>query len=129
MRATASTNAQEDVVARSIARLDRESFLSEGSSSYQFSRWPTKGPFFEYRFSPRQFEKELLSVGLSILEKAPIDAVSGMFYEFGAPLVRSSTTGQRDLTRIGHTFNWTLSRALWIHAHMLLFAVHKDEMA
>jgi SAM-dependent methyltransferase len=130
MRARASTtNVREDVVGRSIAELDREKFLSEGNSSYQFPRWPTKGPFFEYRFSLRQFEEELLSVGLSILEEAPIDAVSGMFYEFGAPFVRSSTTGQRVLTRLGHTFNWTLSRASWIHAHMLLFAVHKDEMA
>lgn len=53
-----------------------------GAGVPKFRRWPATGSFFEYRFGIKQFEKELQPVGLSVLEIAPIDAISGLYYEF-----------------------------------------------
>lgn len=81
------------------------------------------GPFFEYRFRIKQFEKELLAAGLSILEVTSIDAISGMFYEFGAPLVSNCDYGDRAITQLGRIFERSLTRAPWVHSHMLLFVM------
>jgi SAM-dependent methyltransferase len=119
---------REDVVGRSIAHLDQDNLLLQHKPPSHLIRWPATGPFFEYRFGIKQFERELLAAGLSILEVAPIDAISGMFYEFGGPLVRTSAHDGRAVTRLGRVFKWTLSRAPWVHAHMLLFVARKDPM-
>lgn len=120
-----AVRSREDVVARSLAHLDHDDSLREHPS--RFARWPASGPFFEYRFGTKEFEEELLGSGLSIVERAPIDTASGMFYEFGRLLVRASSDGGRALTRLGHGFRRILIRAPWVHAHMLLFVVRKDE--
>jgi SAM-dependent methyltransferase len=119
---------KKNVVGKSIAHLGQDKLLTQHKPPSQFVRWPATGPFFEYRFATKQFEKELQTVGLSILEVAPIDAISGMFYEFGALLVGSSDHGGRTPTRFGRIFQETLARAPWVHSHMLLFVVRKDEV-
>lgn len=121
-----SVRSREDVVARSLAHLGHDDSPAEHEPPAQFARWPATGPFFEYRFGMKQFEKELLGAGLSIVEMAPIDTISGMFYEFGRVLVRASADGGRALTRLGRGFNRILTRAPRVHAHMLLCVVRKD---
>jgi SAM-dependent methyltransferase len=128
-RASVSARAsREDVVGRSIAHLSQDNLLPQHKAPSHFVRWPATGPFFEYRFGIKQFERELRAVGLSILEVAQIDAISGMFYEFGGLLVSTSAQDGRALTRLGRVFKWILSRAPRVHAHMLLFVAHKDEV-
>lgn len=128
LRPSASPSAaDQNVVGRSIAQLGRDRASPRRKGPSRFARWPVAGSFFEYRFRRKEFEQELIAVGLSILEVAPIDTVSGMFYEFGSLLVRSSADGRRAPTRAGRLFDWALSRAPWVHAHMLLFVVRKDD--
>jgi hypothetical protein len=114
------------LVRRSIAHLDKKNSDAQRKSRSQFTRWPASGPFFEYRFTIKQFKTELLGVGFSIGEVVRIDAISGLFYEFGARFVRTSANGARRVTWLGDAFKLILSRTPWIHAHMLLFVVYKD---
>jgi SAM-dependent methyltransferase len=116
----------DDVVHRSIP-FDQASLHMQRKGLPEFRRWPATGPFFEYRFGIKQFEKELQAVGLSVLEIAPIDAISGLYYEFGSLLVTTSPDGGRDLTALGKIARGILARAPWIHAHMLLFVVQKPK--
>lgn len=117
----------DDEVDRSITHSDQGSLHMQRRGLPEFRRWPATGSFFEYRFGIKQFEKELQPVGLSVLEIAPIDAISGLYYEFGALLVTTSPDGGRDVTALGRIFKAILARAPWIHAHMLLFVVHKPK--
>jgi len=117
----------DDAVDRSIAHFDQGSLHKLRRGGPEFRRWPATGSFFEYRFGIKQFEKELRPVGLSVLEIAPIDAISGLYYEFGALLVTTSPDGGRDVTTLGRIFKGILARAPWIHAHMLLFVVQKPK--
>ena len=76
----------------------------------------------------KEFDKELTAVGLSTLHVARIDTVSGMFYEFGRWLVRSSSDGGRAATPGGRLFERLFSRIPWLHAHMLVFVARKPEV-
>jgi len=110
-----------DVVRRSIVHLGNDGLQREHNPPSQFTRWPANGPFFEYRFTTRQLEKELRAVGLAITEVVPIDTISGLFYEFGASLVRTSAHGGRALTRVGHVLQRLFFRAPWIsRAHAVV---------
>jgi SAM-dependent methyltransferase len=90
-----------------------------------FRRWPATGTFFEFRFGSHQFEKEVSAAGLSILEKVPIDVISGLYYEFGSVLVSTSPDGDRHVTPLGRIMKGLLARAPRTIAHMLLFVVQK----
>lgn len=114
-----------EVVARSVAELGGQ---EEPVDPLRFVAWPATGPFFEYRFTPREMRAELEAVGLSVAEVAPVDTISGMFYEFGRLLVRSSPQG-RSATLGGRVVGRLLARAPWVHAHMLLFVAHKPGVA
>ncbi|MDQ3952092.1 MAG: class I SAM-dependent methyltransferase [Actinomycetota bacterium] len=115
-----------EVVARSVAELGRRE--EEPAGPLRFVAWPATGPFFEYRFAAAQMRAELEAVGLSIVEVARLDTVSGMFYELGRLLVRSSAQG-RTATLAGRAFGSLFSRAPWVHAHMLLFVARKPDGA
>jgi SAM-dependent methyltransferase len=118
-------NLDTDVVARSIADLDRDEARSRSDRHRRFSRWPATGPFFEYRFGIKQFANELQLAGLSILQVASIDVISGLYYELGRPFVRTSPQGRRMVTPLGRITKGILAHAPWIHAHMALFVVQK----
>jgi hypothetical protein len=120
-------DSRKGVVGRSITHIRQGNLWRHYKPPFHFLRWPATGPFFEYRFGIKQFEKELLAVGLSILEVTPIDAISGMFYEFGTPLVSTPAHGGRSATPLGRVFKWIFARAPWAHAHMLLFVVRNDD--
>lgn len=112
-----------EVVARSVAELGQRQ--DEPADPLRFVAWPATGPFFEYRFGAGEMRAELEAVGLSVLETARVDTLSGMFYEFGRLLVRSSPQG-RTATLAGHVFGRLFSPAPWMGAHMLLFVVRKQ---
>jgi SAM-dependent methyltransferase len=127
MRASDSAiESGEGVVGRTLAHLRLENSSVHDKLASPFIRWPATGPFFEYRFAIKQFEKVLVDVGLSVFEIVPVDVVSGMFYEFGALLVHNSAHGTRSVTRLGRIFQWIFGRAPWVLAHMLLFVVQKN---
>ena len=113
-----------EVVARSVAELGERQ--EEPAEALRFVTWPATGPFFEYRFRAGEMRAELEAAGLSVLDVAPLDTVSGMFYELGRPFVRSSQQ-DRTATRAGRAFERLFSRATWVHAHMLLFVARKPE--
>jgi SAM-dependent methyltransferase len=123
--ATVRAESGGDVISRSIAYLKHDGAPLPSEDAAPFTRWPATGPFFEYRFRPVQFAQEIIAVGLTILEMAPIDAVSGMFYEFGSLMVTASADGERNVTGLGAALRRVLAGATWVHAHMLLFVVEK----
>ncbi|MFA5879715.1 MAG: methyltransferase domain-containing protein [Candidatus Margulisiibacteriota bacterium] len=60
---------------------------NKANIQYKYNRWPMKGDFFEYRFKKTEFENELKKVGFKIIEKVPIENLSGLYFEFGGIFV------------------------------------------
>jgi SAM-dependent methyltransferase len=118
-----------NVVRATISRLEESRHVEDVRVNSSFVRWPVSGPFFEYRFSVKQIQRELTDAGFWILERSHTNGIGGLFYEFGKVLVRTSDEGVMLLNPLGRFINKMLSAAPSVHSHMVLFVVEKPERA
>jgi SAM-dependent methyltransferase len=93
---------------------------------FRYHVWPEWGDFYEYRFTPRQFEQVLRDAGLRVLESLPIHQEDGLYHEFGR-LVARYEHARFVVYPQGRALNWILSRIRFFHNHMHLCVVRKDD--
>ena len=91
-------------------------------------RWPVFGGFFEYKFSKKEFERQLDQGGFSIIESIPVSLIDGIHIEFGkwfAPL----NNYEFSPNYIGKKLNKLLSKKPFLHNHMHLCVIKKQRRA
>jgi len=80
--------------------------------------------FYEYRFTKKEFEAELIRAGFTIVESLPIALMDGIYHEFGDAFVSF-----REWTfypnMFGKFLNWSLGKIPNFHNHMYLCVVKK----
>ncbi len=90
----------------------------------EFRRWPVFGDFFEYRYTPQQFESMLQNAGFTLIESVPVSLIDGIYHEFGRCLV--PLRDHRFYPGIlGKLLNRVLSDIPFCHNHMHLCVVRK----
>jgi SAM-dependent methyltransferase len=93
---------------------------------FRYHVWPEWGDFYEYRFTPSQFERILCDARLRILESLPIHQVDGLYHEFGRLFARYENC-RFVMYPQGRVLNSILSRIPFFHNHMHLCVVRKDD--
>lgn len=78
---------------------------------------PQVGPFFEYRFTKKQFEKLCKDAGFEIIESVPISHIDGLFHSFARPLI-SFKNWSFTVTRTGTMLNKFFSVIPFFYNHM-----------
>ncbi len=121
----AAFKGRRDVVRASISALGQCEDGQGSRASDRFARWPESGLFFEYRFTPQQFAHELRRTGFQIIQTSPIDGISGLFYEFGKVMVRTTEAGDRAPNTFGRFTSKLLANIPGAHCHMVLYAVER----
>jgi SAM-dependent methyltransferase len=94
------------------------------NSRYRYHVYPEWGDFYEYRFTPYQFEEILKKSQFEILESVPIHQVDGLYHEFGRLFARYKHC-QFYMFPHGKLLNWLLSKIPFFHNHMILCVVRK----
>ena len=87
---------------------------------------PQIGDFFEYRFTPHQFEKLCTKAGFSIVASKPIAHIDGLFHSFGPPLVYFKDWSF-SLSWLGNALNKLFSLIPFFHNHMHLCVLKKEQ--
>lgn len=113
---------------RSLRRIRKKEAMEEDNPycrhQTSFRRWPVSGRFGEYRFTKRQFEKEITEVGFSLVESVPIALMDGIYHEFGPAFV-SFRNWRFYPNVLGKSLNYLLSQIPFFHNHMHLCVVKK----
>jgi SAM-dependent methyltransferase len=91
---------------------------------YRYHVWPEWGDFYEYRFTPRQFEESVLRAGLDVRESVPLDPLGGMYHEFGRLMTRIEH-GKIELYPHARLLNWLFLQIPFFHNHMHLCVARK----
>ena len=94
------------------------------SGRFKYHVWPEWGDFYEYRFTPHQFERFLTDAGFDILESVPLDQVGGMYHEFGR-FMAGYDHCKIMLYPHARIINWLFSKIPFFHNHMHLCVVKK----
>ena len=77
------------------------------------------GKFFEYRFTKKEFETEIIDAGLTIIESVPVEHLEGLYHEFGKILVLwKNKKFQPNI--LGNIINLCFSKKAFFHNHMHL---------
>lgn len=91
--------------------------LYRNGKNFSFYINPQFGGFFEYQFTPKQFESICKKAGFNIIESKPIAHFDGLFHDFGAPFI-TFKDWQFNISRYGKVLNWILSKVPFLHNHM-----------
>ncbi|MEM1995639.1 MAG: class I SAM-dependent methyltransferase [Thermoplasmatales archaeon] len=91
---------------------------------YKFTPYFLSGEFFEYRFTRKEFEQELVRAGFEIIESVPIAQMDGLYHEFGRIFV-SFQNWEFHPNFLGKFLNNLLSQIPFFHNHMHLCVVKK----
>lgn len=110
-----------------IRKILGKSLLQKNGKRFNFYIHPQYGKFFEYRFTPKQFEKICKSAGFEILHELPIAHFDGLFHEFGAPLI-TFKDWQFKVSKFGKIMNAFLSKIPFLHNHMHACILYKPEI-
>jgi len=71
------------ILKKNVDWLYKNNLINNYKFDYKFKRWPLFGNFFEYRFTKREFDQELIKVGFLIIESIPYDFFAGLYHELG----------------------------------------------
>ena len=91
---------------------------------YKFAPHLRSGEFFEYLFTKREFEYEMIKVGFKIIENIPIAHIDGVYHEFGRFFV-TFQNWRFDPNYAGRFLNILCSKFYLLHNHMHLCVVKK----
>lgn len=91
---------------------------------YKYAPYLTSGAFFEYRFTKKEFENELIKAGFTIIESVPISHIDGIYHEFGRLFV-SFKNWKFKLNFLGKSINYFLTKMPFYCNHMHLCVVKK----
>ncbi len=96
------------------------------SKPYKFTPYFLGSEFFEYRFTKKEFEQQLVKIGFEIVESVPIAQMDGLYHEFGRIFV-SFRNWKFHPNFVGRCLNSLLSHIPFLHNHMHLCVVKKPE--
>ncbi len=94
-----------------------------GKRKFIANRWPVVGNFFEYHFTPKEFNKYLKQAGFEIVTTLPLDPLGGLQFDFGSRLVKS----YENPGRLAKILNKVFSVFPYFHQHMYFTLVRKPE--
>jgi SAM-dependent methyltransferase len=94
------------------------------SRRFKYHVWPEWGEFYEYRFTPTEFEGFLRNARFDILESVPLDQIGGMYHEFGRLMARYDHC-RIELYPHARMIHRLLSRVPFLHNHMHLCVARK----
>jgi SAM-dependent methyltransferase len=103
-----------------LRRLGSKTDLAAGQERPAFEAYPSRDRFFEYRMTPRQFERECLGAGFELVESRPIANIDGIYHMFG-PLGRSVAVFERwefQVGWMGRLIDASLGRIPFMVNHM-----------
>jgi len=114
-----------------IRKIFRKPILIYGNCTRKIPRDPkfkywrdSKGDFYEYRLTKKEFEEQLRNGGFSIIESVPTSQIDGIYHEFGKAFV--SITNHTFYPNVfGRMLNSILSQIPFCHNHMHLCVVRK----
>ncbi|MFH0919394.1 MAG: class I SAM-dependent methyltransferase [Fibrobacterota bacterium] len=82
-----------------------------------FHVFPSRGPFFEYRFTPKEFVTACRESGFHILRSIPIAHADGLYHEIGRPWI-DFKNGKFKYRLPGLLLNAAFSKIPFFHNHM-----------
>ncbi len=85
---------------------------------------PQRGNFFEYRFTPKQFETVCKRAGFDIIESTPIAHIDGLFHSVFRPFV-SFKNWEFKVSKSGVLLNKLFKKVPFLHNHMHACVVRK----
>ena len=97
---------------------------TEVRKSYKFAPYLRSGEFFEYLFTKREFEYEIIKAGFKIIESIPIAHIDGVYHEFGRLFINFENW-KFDPNFAGRCLNVLCSKIAFFHNHMHLCVVRK----
>ncbi|MBD3231340.1 methyltransferase domain-containing protein [Candidatus Dependentiae bacterium] len=107
-----------------IRKIFGKKLIVKNKKRFSYFIEPQIGEFFEYRFTPLQFEKICKNSGFEIIASLPIAHVDGLFHTFGTRLVEFDNW-QFKMTRFGKIVNLILSKIPFLHNHMHMCVLRK----
>ncbi len=88
-----------------------------GQGGFRFEVNPLRGSFFEYWFSPSEFEAAVRAAGFTILRSEPTHHLVGLWGDFGTWAARNERR-RFSPTLLGRGLDAVLSRRRFTHNHM-----------
>jgi SAM-dependent methyltransferase len=107
-----------------IRKFFGKKLLYRNRKKYSYFIDPQYGNFFEFRFTPRQYENICRKAGFKIIESAPISHIDGFFHTFGSRFV-TFKDWEFKVSRTARVLNWLLSKIPFLHNHMHVCVVKK----
>jgi len=93
---------------------------------YKYHVYPEWGDFYEYRFTPREFEEILQESQFQIVDSVPIHQIDGLYHEFGRLFAKYEHC-KFVVYPNGKVLNWLFSKIPFFHNHMHLCVVRKKD--
>lgn len=109
---------------KAIRKLFKKKSLLRNGKRFSYYIDPQYGKFFEYRFTPHQFESICKNSGFEIIKSVPIAHIDGLFHSFGKPLVKFENW-KFSLSRFGYFVNTIFSKIPFLHNHMHMCVLKK----
>ncbi|GAK57907.1 methyltransferase type 11 [Candidatus Vecturithrix granuli] len=100
-----------------IRKLFGKKQLQRNTHGFKFYVFPQFGKFFEYRLTPREFERECMKAHFNILHSIPISHIDGLYHEFGTMFCQFRNWKFYP-NRAGKFLNTVLTRIAFFHNHM-----------
>jgi SAM-dependent methyltransferase len=96
----------------------------QGVLPWRYRYQAYKGVFFEYHFTKREFEGELVKAGYEIVESVPIAHIDGFFHDISQSIVRYQDYAFH-VTPLAKWLNGLFEHVPFFHNHMHLCVVRK----
>lgn len=90
-----------------------------------YNVFPKKGEFFEYRLTPKEFEKECLNAQFKIIKSIPIAHTAGLYNEFKHLVKLNRRKWKLTETKKGKIVNNIFKLIPFFHNHMHLCVLSK----
>ena len=95
-----------------------------GIDGFRFEVNPIRGPFFEYWFTPKEFETAVQAAGFTVLESKPTHHAVGLWGEFGSWAAYNERRRFKT-TRLGQMLDAVLGHRGFVHNHMHTIVARK----
>jgi len=100
-----------------VRKIFGKKFLQYNKKRFSYYIDPQYGSFFEYRFTPKQFESICKTSGFDIIKSVPIAYIDGLFHSFCRPLVKFKDW-EFEVSFWGKILNKAFGMIPFFHNHM-----------
>ena len=107
-----------------VRKIFGKKLLNKNGKKDSYYIEPQYGRFFEYRFTPRQFELICKKAGFEIIKSVPFAHIDGLFHSVSRYLV-SFSNWKFKVTNIGKSINFLFKKIPFFHNHMHLCVLKK----